>query len=225
MSVQKHLLVFKAKLKYVKSQQFKNIKTIWKMIALFAILLQFAFAKNDLIAENKDGTFIRYEDGECVYTGKGQSMKVTFTSTEAVAKHYGNDDCSGDVKKEEKTEIAKSGMKVMECPKYLGFIAKDGTSDCKYQKYAYRTYYKEGCFPKNDKEYYKYAIENNKLTRKTFDNKDCSGTAKEDVADQNFAGECNKCHTIADDKTSELVICGTVSQMILAVLAVLFFLF
>ena len=196
-----------------------------KMIALFAILLQFAFAKNDLILETTDGAFTRIEDGECVYNlASKNSQKATFSSTKAKVETYSSDDCSGSSTSKD-VDFGALGYKYIECPKYVGFTGADGTSDCKYQKYSARTYYKEGCHASLLSGSVKYVVENNKLVRKSYDTKDCSGTTKNSILDQAFGGECNTCQVDSVTKIGILVQCGAISQMILAVLAVLFFLF
>ena len=65
----------------------------------------------------------------------------------------------------------------------------------------------------------KGVVENNKLVTKTYTTKDCSGQSTSAEI-----GDCNTCH-VDPLKNTLFVQCGTISKMILVILAVLFFLF
>lgn len=187
---------------------------ILKMIALFAVLLQIAVAK-DIISENPSAnTFTRIESGECVYLGSGVSAEYKFDEKEMTITSYTKDDCSGD-KVSVTLPIESSSLK--DCPEYVGFVGKDDVKDCKHEKYADRVYYKTGC-GKSTTGSVKHVVEGGKLKTNKYKSTDCSGTPE-----VKEIGECDTCYNGAVG--SEIVRCGAISQMILAILAVVFFLF
>ena len=182
------------------------------MFALF-VLLQVAFAAKDFIFEDSDGEFARWENGECVYVSNGKSRKATFSSgSDFKSYSYDNDDCSGDGK----SESSDMSKYLMDCPKYVGFEMEETGDECKYQSYALRTYYKEGC-QKSVVGSVKYVEEDNKLKSKAYlTSADCSGNAVDTEI-----GQCNTCYT----DTKRFVQCGTVANFVIALLALIFFLF
>ena len=197
------------------------------MISLL-FLIQFAFAE-DFIKESLYHTFERIESNECIYTGTGESSKYYFNNANEVkATFYKTDDCSGTGVTETETPT-NHGYKYMQTPKYVGFTVNDGTSNCKYEKYAQRTYYKEGCgkLTLNGMSV-EFKKESDSLVLKNYKSGDCSGSPDKTVT----IGQCDKCVTgefnllnFIKLKGSFYVQCGTVSQMILLILALILFFF
>lgn len=193
-------------------------------VFLLFVLLQLVRSE-DLIQfiDNYNITFKRIEDDECYYTGNGKnhtSEKYDFNDEEVEYKKYKNEDCSGDpietTKTSLKTFLNLKNQKYIECPEYVGFTIKDVSEkkDCKYEESAERIYYKPGCYQTGGLSSIQYSVVDNHLIKRTFTSKGCTG-----VDTLYDFGECDKCNS----KQLWFVQCGSISMMILLVVALILF--
>ena len=165
--------------------------------------------------------FERYENDVCYYVTDYQSRKYTFTSASDIkVTEYGTPDCSG-------SSITMPQLyftpEYKDCPKYVGFTVAAG-DNCKYESKGIRTYMKEGCqdipvLPGSVQFY----VEGNKLKQKVYSTDNCSGDpVSTEIAGEYKTGDisdCGKC------QGTTYFQCGTVANFVIALFALIFFLF
>ena len=207
------------------------------MFALFAIaFIQVAFAK-DLIKENTEnqGGFHRVAKGECFPYNEGAFKYVNEHGDNAEVAIYTSKDCTGtatSTKNYTSAELKSDfSFELKDCPKWMGIVTTDSDSNCanKDKNSEKKIYYKEGCQDFGSTSV-KYLIEDSALRKQTYKKVKC-----EELDQRLQFGKCDTCTKAGEEY--QFVKCNVtsnnpsnpsssaISKMIVAVLAVLFFLF
>ena len=193
------------------------------MFALFAIaFIQVAFAK-DLIKDIDEENFYRVEKGQCYPYNEGAFKYVNEKGDKAEIAIYTTKDCSGTATstKEYTSEEIKndfSGFELKDCPKWVGYTVDAGNdANCGNKDKGVRMYFKDGCIDRQGGSF-KFLIESEALRQETYKKAKC-----EDLDKRLEVGKCDQCVKASDEY--KFVKCGAISKMIIAVLAVIFFLF
>ena len=193
------------------------------MFALFVIALIQVAAAKDLIQDLGDGKFFRIEKGKCWHNQlTGTSIKyINEDGDKVTLEEHTTKDCSG---KPTSTSVLNStqlqgiNWQLKDCPKWTGYLVTDSDAKCANKDTNTKIYLSDGCHKKSDGTSLKYLIEKSALREDSYKKANCEEYDK--TAEYGKCDECAKANS-----GYQFVKCGTVSKMILAVLAVLFFLF
>ena len=107
----------------------------------------------------------------------------------------------------------KSEGEVFDCPDHAGFIVEAG-SGCKYEHCGTRVYFSGECTAFGDYSL-KYEEKDGKLVGIGYTSKDCTGDGESEEL-----GSCGTCL-----EGGEYLQCGTISNMVILLLALIFFMF